>query len=62
MAEAISGDVFCSMILSEDMLGDDLEEWLNDSSIMKRAFRHCAIISGLVEKRFPGSREKAVDR
>jgi len=41
-------------LLAEDMLGDDLEGWLDDSSIMKRAFRHCAVISGLVEKRHPG--------
>lgn len=45
---------FLSTLLSEDMLGDDLEEWLDESSIMRRAFRHCAIISSLVEKRFPG--------
>lgn len=55
MAAAIhEGRLRLADLLSEDMLGDDLEEWLNDSSIMKRAFRHCAIISGLVEKRFPG--------
>lgn len=55
MAAAITeGHLKLADLLSEDMLGDDLEEWLNDSSIMKRAFRHCAIISGLVEKRFPG--------
>jgi len=55
IAAAISeGRLMLADLLSEDMLGDDLEEWLNDSSIMKRAFRHCAIISGLVEKRFPG--------
>ena len=41
-------------LLSEDMLGDDLEAWLDESSIMKRAFRHCAVISGLVERRHPG--------
>ncbi|MCX8504411.1 MAG: ligase-associated DNA damage response DEXH box helicase [Beijerinckiaceae bacterium] len=41
-------------LLDEDMLGDDLEEWLSDSSIMKRAFRYCAVISGLIERRHPG--------
>ncbi len=41
-------------LLHEDMLGDDLEEWLSDSSIMKRAFRYCAVISGLIERRHPG--------
>ena len=39
------------------MLGDDLEDWLNESALMKRTFRNCAIISGLIERRFPG-REK----
>jgi ATP-dependent Lhr-like helicase len=48
------GDVSLDALLSEDMLGDDLEEWLTESSIMKRAFRHCAIISGLIERRHPG--------
>jgi len=48
------GDVSLDALLSEDMLGDDLEEWLTESSIMKRAFRHCAIISGLIEQRHPG--------
>ena len=44
-------------LFSEDMLGDDLEEWLNESSLMKRTFRICATIAGLVERRHPG-REK----
>ena len=48
------GELRLDTLLSEDMLGDDLEEWLNDSSIMKRAFRHCAVISGLIERRHPG--------
>ncbi|HLH10745.1 MAG TPA: DNA ligase-associated DEXH box helicase, partial [Methylovirgula sp.] len=45
------------MLFCEDMLGDDLEAWLQDSSLMKRSFRNCAIISGLIERNFPG-REK----
>jgi ATP-dependent Lhr-like helicase len=36
------------------MLGDDLEDWLAESFMMKRAFKGCAIISGLIERRFPG--------
>jgi ATP-dependent Lhr-like helicase len=36
------------------MLGDDLEEWLQESALMKRTFRQCAVISGLIERRFPG--------
>jgi ATP-dependent Lhr-like helicase len=41
-------------LYAEDMLGDDLEAWLEESVIMKRAFKHCALISGLIERRFPG--------
>lgn len=41
-------------LLDEDMLGDDLEAWLAETSLMRRAFRHCAIIAGLIERRHPG--------
>lgn len=41
-------------LFSEDMLGDDLEEWLGKSSLMRRTFRMCAIIAGLIERRSPG--------
>ena len=34
--------------------GDDLDAWLAESSLMKRSFRICAIISGLIERRHPG--------
>ena len=37
------------------MLGDDLEAWLDDSALMKRTFRNCAIIAGLIERRHPGA-------
>ncbi|POO56690.1 ligase-associated DNA damage response DEXH box helicase [Agrobacterium rosae] len=41
-------------LLDEDMLGDDLEAWLDESFMLKRTFRNCAIISGLIERRHPG--------
>jgi len=41
-------------LFDEDMLGDDLESWLDESALMRRAFRNCAIISGLIERRHPG--------
>ena len=44
-------------LFDEDMLGDDLEAWMADSYLLKRMFRNCALISGLIEKRHPG-REK----
>lgn len=43
------GDLF-----DEDMLGDDLEAWLDESFMLKRTFRQCAVISGLIERRHPG--------
>ncbi|MGR4863522.1 ligase-associated DNA damage response DEXH box helicase [Caulobacter sp. LARHSG274] len=41
-------------LFAEDMLGDDLEAWLNESFLMKRAFKACALIAGLIERRHPG--------
>ena len=41
-------------LFDEDMLGDDLDAWLADSWLLKRTFRQCALISGLIEKRHPG--------
>ena len=40
-------------LFDEDMLGDDLEAWLAESPMMKAAFKGCALISGLIERRFP---------
>ena len=36
------------------MLGDDLEAWMAESYLLKRTFRNCAIIAGLIERRHPG--------
>ena len=41
-------------LFDEDMLGDDLEAWMAETYLLKRMFRNCALISGLVEKRHPG--------
>ncbi len=41
-------------LFEEDMLGDDLEAWLDESYLLKRTFRNCAVISGLIERRHPG--------
>jgi ATP-dependent Lhr-like helicase len=42
-------------LFEPDMLGDDLESWLEESFMMKRTFRNCALISGLIEQRQPGA-------
>lgn len=48
------GELSLSTLFDEDMLGDDLEAWLDESFLLKRTFRHCATIAGLIERRFPG--------
>jgi ATP-dependent Lhr-like helicase len=48
------GELSLAALLDQDMLGDDLEAWLAESALMKRTFRNCAIIAGLIERRFPG--------
>jgi len=53
------GLVSLNDLFSQDMLGDDLEAWLQESSLMKRTFRNCAIISGLIERNFPGKEKSA---
>jgi ATP-dependent helicase Lhr and Lhr-like helicase len=49
-----TGRLDLAKLFDEDMLGDDLDAWLAESSLMKRSFRVCAIISGLIERRHPG--------
>ena len=41
-------------LFDPDMLGDDLEAWLGESALMKRTFRACAVIGGLINRRFTG--------
>ncbi len=53
-ARIANGDLSLAALFDEDMLGDDLEAWLAESALMKRTFRNCAIIAGLIERRFPG--------
>ena len=48
------GELSLDALFDQDMLGDDLEAWLAESALMKRTFRTCAIIAGLIERRFPG--------
>ncbi|KDA03970.1 ligase-associated DNA damage response DEXH box helicase, partial [Hyphomonas oceanitis] len=48
------GDLF-----HPDMMGDDLEEWLDESALMKRTFAHCAQISGLIARNLPGKEKNS---
>src|SRR6202023_1504585 len=49
-----TGTLSLADLFDEDMLGDDLEAWLAESALMKRMFRACPIIAGLIERRLPG--------
>ena len=49
-----NGKLSLESLFGEDMLGDDLEAWLAESSLMKRTFRIAAVIAGLIERRHPG--------
>ncbi|HEX4173281.1 MAG TPA: ligase-associated DNA damage response DEXH box helicase, partial [Acetobacteraceae bacterium] len=42
-------------LFDQDMLGDDLEAWLAESSMLRRAFRNVAVIAGLIERHYPGA-------
>ncbi|MCB8879462.1 ligase-associated DNA damage response DEXH box helicase [Acidisoma cellulosilytica] len=42
-------------LFSEDMMGDDLESWMAESSMLRRTFRNVAVISGLIDRQMPGA-------
>lgn len=42
-------------LFDADMLGDDLDAWLAESALMKRTFRTCAVIAGMIARRQAGS-------
>jgi ATP-dependent helicase Lhr and Lhr-like helicase len=43
-------------LFEEDILGEELEEWMAGSSMLRRSFRNIATIAGLIEKNHPGPR------
>ena len=49
------GGLDMARLFAQDMLGDDLEEWLDESFLMKRTFKQCAMISGLIHRNLPGA-------
>jgi ATP-dependent Lhr-like helicase len=42
-------------LFEQDMLGDDLEAWMAESSMLRRTFRHVAVIAGLIARYQPGA-------
>ncbi len=44
-------------LLSPDILTDEFVDWVQESHLLRRAFREVAVISGLVERQHPGKRK-----
>jgi ATP-dependent Lhr-like helicase len=44
-------------LLSPDILEGEFVEWVEQSMLLKRAFREVAVIGGLVERQHPGKRK-----
>ena len=44
-------------LLSPDILEHEFVEWVEQSNLLKRAFREVAVIGGLVERQHPGKRK-----
>lgn len=44
-------------LLSPDILTHEFTEWVQESHLLRRAFREVAVISGLVERQHPGKRK-----
>ena len=44
-------------LLSPDILEAEFVEWVEQSMLLKRAFREVAVIGGLVERQHPGKRK-----
>jgi ATP-dependent Lhr-like helicase len=44
-------------LLSPDILTHEFTAWVEDSYLLRRAFREVAVISGLVERQHPGKRK-----
>jgi ATP-dependent Lhr-like helicase len=44
-------------LLSPDILTEEFIDWVQDSHLLRRAFREVAVISGLIERQQPGKRK-----
>ncbi len=46
-------------LFNADMLRDGLTTWLAQNAVMKRSFRSCATIAGLIERKAPNAQRKS---
>ncbi len=41
-------------LFEQDLLGEDLDSWMDESAMLKRTFRRVAVIAGLIQRNHPG--------
>lgn len=46
-----------SQLFNPDILGDELENWMLESPMLKRSFRRVAMVSGLIEQQYHGQKK-----
>lgn len=44
-------------LFHQDLMTQELDEWLAETPLLKRNFRDVAVISGLIERRYPGTKK-----
>jgi ATP-dependent Lhr-like helicase len=47
-------DAQVDQLFDQDILGDELEEWMDESSMLRRTFRNVGVVAGLIDKQVPG--------
>lgn len=44
-------------LFTPDVLGDELEDWMLEASMLKRSFRQVAVVSGLIEQQYHSTKK-----
>jgi ATP-dependent Lhr-like helicase len=44
-------------LFTPDILGDELEDWMLEASMLKRSFRQVAVVSGLIEQQYHSNKK-----
>lgn len=44
-------------LINPDILGDELEDWMLEASMLKRSFRQVAVVSGLIEQQYHSNKK-----
>lgn len=45
------------LLFNPDILGDELEDWMLEASMLKRSFRQVAVVSGLIEQQYHSNKK-----